>query len=74
MTITGLGLTGITGIKFGGTPANLSTLTYGLGGAITIASPAEAAGSVNVVVRRRSERPRSRPPTSLITSPWRSVP
>jgi subtilase family serine protease len=50
VTLAGGNLTGITAVKFGNTLAALSGITYNSNGSITIASPAEPAGVVNVTV------------------------
>jgi subtilase family serine protease len=51
VTITGSDLTGVEAVDFGSTAASLSSLTYNSNGTITINSPPESAGAVNITVK-----------------------
>jgi autotransporter-associated beta strand protein len=49
VTISGMGLAGITAIDFGGEPADLSELTYNPDGSITVISPASPGANADTV-------------------------
>jgi subtilase family serine protease len=51
VTISGANLSGITAVDFGSQPAVLSSLVYNSNGTISITSPAESAGTVDVTVQ-----------------------